>query len=44
MASGIFDIVGHVLSTAQNENITTQAAALRIAEKRIAAIRSLKRH
>ena len=43
-ASGIFDIVGHVLNTAQNENITTQVAALRIAEKRIASIRSLKRH
>jgi len=43
-ASGIFDIVGHVLCTAQNENITTQTAALRIAQKRIAAIRSLKRY
>ena len=43
-ATGIFDIVDHVLCTAQNENITTQRAALRIAEKRIASIRSLRLH
>jgi leucine dehydrogenase len=42
-AAKIFDIVAHVLSTAQNENITTHEAALRIAQKRIASIRSLKR-
>lgn len=42
-ASGIFDIVDQVLSTALNENITSQTAALRIAQKRITAIRSLKR-
>jgi leucine dehydrogenase len=44
MATGIFDIVDHVLNTASQENITTQVAALRVAEKRIASIRSLRRH
>jgi leucine dehydrogenase len=41
--SRIFDIVAHVLSTAEKENITTQAAALALAERRIASIGALKR-
>jgi leucine dehydrogenase len=42
-ASRIFDIVEQVLSIADKENITTQTAALRLAERRIASIGALKR-
>jgi leucine dehydrogenase len=42
-ASGIFDIVNQLLMIANNENISTLAAANALAERRISSIANLKR-